>query len=120
MHKLIKLMLVASLLLTSTLSFGETKDLPQQVLFSNVNIFDGRSDKLQQNMHVLVSGNKISEISAEPLAVIQSTNMTVIDGKGKTLMPGLIDGHVHLTHGVKGGLPGFENSHWQYIGAVSA
>ena len=92
MNKLIKLVLVAALLLTSTLSAGEAKDLPKHVLFSNVNIFDGRSDKLQQNMHVLVSGNKISEISDEPLAVIQSTNMTVIDGKGKTLMPGLIDG----------------------------
>ena len=60
MNKLIKLVLVVSLLLTSTLSFGEAKDLPKQVLFSNVNIFDGRSDKLQQNMHVLVSGNKIA------------------------------------------------------------
>lgn len=59
MTKLSNLLLVASLLLTSTLAFGEAKYLPKQVLFLNVNIFDGRSDKLQQNMHVLVSGNKI-------------------------------------------------------------
>jgi imidazolonepropionase-like amidohydrolase len=120
MTKLIKLVLVASLILTSTLSFGAAKDLPKQVLFSNVNIFDGRSDKLQQNMHVLVSGNKISEISAEPLAVIQSTNMTVIDGKGKTLMPGLISSHVHLTHTlVDGGIPGWNAMTWEDIGAVA-
>jgi hypothetical protein len=54
---------------------------PKSVLFSNVNIFDGKTNKLQKDMHVLVFGNKISEISSEPLAVIQSTNMTVIDGK---------------------------------------
>ena len=50
----------------------------------------------------------------------KSVKVNVIDGGGKTLMPGLIDGHVHLTHGIEGGLAAFENAHWQYIGAVSA
>ena len=65
------------------------------VLFTNVMLWDGTSETLRK-ADVLVTGNKISEVSDEPLAVIQSTDMTVIDGDGRTLMPGLIDAHVHL------------------------
>jgi hypothetical protein len=52
---------------------------PQQgVLFTNVMVWDGTSEALRK-ADVLVTGNKISEVSDEPLAVIQSTDMTVID-----------------------------------------
>ena len=68
------------------------------VLFSNVNEFDGVTNQLHREMHVLVTGNKISEVSSEPLVVIQSTDMRVIDGKGMTLMPGLIEMHTHLMY----------------------
>jgi len=46
-------------------------------------------------MHVLVVDNLIETISDEPLAVIQTDNVTMIDGDGRTLMPGLIDAHWH-------------------------
>ncbi len=60
---------------------------PRITLISNVNVFDGKSDELQKNMHVLVKGNLIESISSEPLAVIQTDNVKVIDGGGRTLMP---------------------------------
>jgi imidazolonepropionase-like amidohydrolase len=47
-------------------------------------------------MHVLVEDNLIKQISAEPIAVDRSGNTTVIDGGGRTLMPGLIDMHTHI------------------------
>ena len=65
------------------------------VLFTNVMVWDGTSEALRK-ADVLVTGNTIAEVSDEPLAVIQSTDMTVIDGGGRTLMPGLIDAHSHL------------------------
>ena len=68
------------------------EDSPQ-VLFSNVNIFNGTEDRLYENHHVLVTGNKIERISAQPISV---DGALVIDGGGKTLMPGLIDGHAHV------------------------
>ena len=46
-------------------------------------------------MHVLVKDNLIETVSDEPLAVIQTDNVTMIDGGGRTLMPGLIDAHWH-------------------------
>jgi imidazolonepropionase-like amidohydrolase len=64
-------------------------------LFRNVRIFDGKSDKLSAPSHVLVRGNKIETISTDPIPTGQGANTTIIDGGGKTLMPGLIDAHVH-------------------------
>ena len=62
-------------------------------LFSNVDIFNGTENKLYEDHHVLVVDNKIAQISSTP---ISATDATVIDGQGKTLMPGLIDGHAHV------------------------
>lgn len=65
---------------------------PQVTLFTNVNVFDGVHEKLIKNANVVVTGNKISAVSTEPLAVAGGR---VIDGGGRTLMPGLIDAHWH-------------------------
>ncbi len=64
----------------------------ETILFTNVNVFDGKNEKLAQNANVLVEGNKIKTISTKP---IQANGATVIDGGGRTLMPGLIDAHYH-------------------------
>ena len=68
---------------------------PKLTLISNVNIFDGKTGKLHQNMHVLVKDNLIEQITNEPLAVTQTDNVTIIDGGGRTMMPGMIDVHWH-------------------------
>lgn len=68
-----------------------------QVLFENVRLFDGKSASLSAPMYVLVEGNLIKKISATPFNV--GNAVTRINGSGKTLMPGLIDVHVHLTFG---------------------
>lgn len=65
------------------------------VLFQNVQIFDGKSDKLSGPQNVLVRGNKIEKISAQPIPVDKSSNTTIINGDKRTLMPGLIDNHWH-------------------------
>jgi imidazolonepropionase-like amidohydrolase len=68
---------------------------PSRVLFTNVRIFDGTSEKLIQNGSVVVEGNMITGVSDEPLA---AANAVVIDGGGRTLMPGMIEGHGHVTY----------------------
>ncbi|WOH38828.1 amidohydrolase family protein [Thalassotalea fonticola] len=65
----------------------------KQTLFKNVNVFNGTENKLYDNLNVLVEGGLIKTISAD---MPDTTGATVIEGNGKTLMPGLIDGHVHL------------------------
>jgi imidazolonepropionase-like amidohydrolase len=45
---------------------------------------------------VLVRGNKIAKISIDPIPIDGDANTTILDGGGKTLMPGLIDAHAHI------------------------
>jgi imidazolonepropionase-like amidohydrolase len=64
-------------------------------LFQNVRIFDGKSGRLSAPSHVLVRGNTIEGISATPIATDRRADTVLIDGAGRTLMPGLIDNHWH-------------------------
>jgi imidazolonepropionase-like amidohydrolase len=66
------------------------------ILFENVQIFDGKSERLSAPSNVLVVGNKIQTISTASIATPQTPNLTRIDGGGRVLMPGLIDNHTHL------------------------
>jgi len=84
---------VTAILLFSTVSVFAQGDQPTQTLFTNVNVFDGVNEQLIENASVLVEGNMITAVSAKPLA---AANAVIIDGGGRTLMPGLIDSHVHL------------------------
>jgi len=63
-------------------------------LLQNVRIFDGKSAKLSAPSFVLVRGNVIEKISATPIPTDRGVTV-VIDGGGRTLMPGLIDVHWH-------------------------
>jgi len=92
MNKLIFSAVFAAL---TFLSFGvnAADDAPAQILITNVNIFDGKSDALSATSNVLIEGNMIKQISAE---AIDAGDATVIDGEGRTLMPGLVEAHAHL------------------------
>jgi imidazolonepropionase-like amidohydrolase len=65
---------------------------PNAILFKNVKVFDGKSDRLTASMSVLVVGNKIEKIGGN---VAAPEKATVIDAGARTLMPGLIDAHWH-------------------------
>jgi len=66
------------------------------VLFQNVRVFNGIARELSAPRHVLIRGNVIEKVSAEPIPLDHNAMTKVIDGTGKTLMPGLIDAHTHL------------------------
>jgi imidazolonepropionase-like amidohydrolase len=93
---------------------------PQQTLFTNVNIFNGTDNKLYENHNVLVEGNLIKSISSKPIPVNRSARTKVIDGGGRTLMPGLIDSHSHLNVLMPGGLKELEAAPWDRIASLAA
>src|SRR5499433_2014592 len=70
-----------------------TEEPMTRYLFRNVNLLDPAQDELLGGHEVLVEGETIREVSGRP---IQAGGATVIDGGGRTLMPGLIDCHVHV------------------------
>ena len=63
-----------------------------QVLFKNATLLDPHADALEGGVSVLVEGDTIREVAARP---IKAPKADVVDCKGRTLMPGLIDCHVH-------------------------
>src|SRR3954463_3010092 len=64
-----------------------------QFLFRNFSLLDPRWDEARGGYEVLVEGDTIKEVSSKP---IKARDAQVIDGGKRTLMPGLIDCHVHV------------------------
>ncbi|MDN5283727.1 MAG: amidohydrolase [Mucilaginibacter sp.] len=60
----------------------------------NVTLIDVNKNKLLPNQTVMIAGDIISGIYPSSIEIPASA--TVIDGKGKFLMPGLTDAHVHF------------------------
>ena len=58
-----------------------------------MHVFDGRRDTRIENTSVLVEDNLIKVVSTD---LSPADGTTVIDGDGRTLMPGLADTHTHL------------------------
>lgn len=75
-----------------------TKKPERPIAFVNANLFDGRSLKVTKGATVIVNGNRIAAVGAERKVTVPK-NAEVIDAKGKFLMPGLWDMHVHLSPG---------------------
>lgn len=65
-------------------------------LFTNARIVDGTAPEAGAPVSVLVEGGTIREVGK----AVSSAKAKVVDLKGKTLMPGLIDAHVHVVAGV--------------------
>lgn len=65
----------------------------QAMLFKNASLLDPLEGELLDAHHVLVEGDEIKEVSDRP---ITAPSARVVDLNGATLMPGLIDLHVHI------------------------
>ena len=63
------------------------------VVVKNCKILNTRSLALEAAANVLIEDGKISRISADEIAL---PDAQVVDAKGMTLMPGMIDCHVHV------------------------
>lgn len=85
---------IALLALLTLLQTTATASEPAEVLFRNVHVFDGRASALTPATDVLVRGNLITAVGPSLEA---AEHARVIEGEGRTLMPGLIDTHVHMT-----------------------
>jgi imidazolonepropionase-like amidohydrolase len=65
-----------------------------QLLFRNFQLLEPEIGELQAGHELLVEGDTVREVSGKP---IKADGADVIDCGGRTMMPGLIDSHVHVT-----------------------
>lgn len=65
----------------------------QDVAFTNVNVIPLNKERILQNQTVLIKNGTIAEIGSK---VKVPKTAQIIDGKGKYLIPGLMDMHTHL------------------------
>ena len=63
------------------------------IIFANCAVLDGTRRERREDHHVLVEGDRIRGVSDRPL---KTAVAETIDLSGRTLMPGLIDAHVHV------------------------
>jgi imidazolonepropionase-like amidohydrolase len=66
-----------------------------RTLFSDVMIFDGSGSDLFPGS-VVVEGNRIAAVVPAG-ETFDATGAQIINGKGRTLMPGMVEAHAHLT-----------------------
>ncbi|NKB72506.1 MAG: amidohydrolase family protein [Candidatus Latescibacteria bacterium] len=82
----LKLVAVCTLLLSAAVEAATTA-------ISNVRIFDG--EQLIESGSVVIAGGVVLGVGAD---ISWQDGAEVIDGNGYTLLPGLIDAHVHIGH----------------------
>lgn len=80
--------------ISTSITLAQTK----QTLIENVRLLDHKTAALTEPMNVLVSGQIIQKISSSAI-VVKDIDVVKINGNGKTLIPGLIDAHVHMVFG---------------------
>ncbi len=84
---------ISPLLETSPLKH-DVNNTRNGVAFTNCSIFDGCSPEVKNNMTVLVEGDRISRLGRNGQVDVPG-DFLIYDAEGQTIMPGLIDNHVH-------------------------
>lgn len=88
--------LALSLLITLIAPATAQQPPSPEIVFRNVRVLNVVKGELSPAADVVVRGNRIESIGPSTKA---TTGAKIIDGKGQTLMPGLIDAHVHIGFG---------------------
>jgi imidazolonepropionase-like amidohydrolase len=68
-----------------------------RLLVRNVRLVDGLADSARDDVDVTVDGARIAAIEPHQPGRSIPDATTVVDGRGRTLLPGLIDAHAHYT-----------------------
>ena len=80
---------------TSKLARALTRKPSRPLAFTNANLFDSETAKTIPNTTVLVEGNRVKAVGRDGKVKVPK-NAEVMDARGRLLMPGLWDMHVHI------------------------
>jgi predicted amidohydrolase YtcJ len=85
--------------LLTTISFlllSSSYAIAQTTIITNVQGYTLSDKQLKEFTAIQFTHDKIDKLFTKGETVPQSENVTIIDGQGKTLLPGLIDAHGHI------------------------
>ncbi|MDQ2773859.1 MAG: amidohydrolase family protein [Acidobacteriota bacterium] len=68
----------------------------QPIVLQDVRMIDGTGQPPRDHMQITIEGSKITEIRSALLRIAFPPNAKILNLEGKTVMPGIIDGHGHL------------------------
>jgi imidazolonepropionase-like amidohydrolase len=94
-------LLILGGLTTPVLVWAQTPPTPQTLAVRAGQMFDPKSGTNLKNQVVLIKGDRIVDVGPADRVQVPA-DARVIDLGGATLLPGLIDGHVHLTDAAGG------------------
>jgi imidazolonepropionase-like amidohydrolase len=67
------------------------------LLLRDVSVIDGIADEVRPRMDVIVEGERIVTVGPHEPERSLAAGTQVVEGSGRTLLPGLIDAHAHYT-----------------------
>lgn len=68
----------------------------QTTWITNVTIVDTKDGKLQPSQTIIVKGEKIVQVTRYNPKIKVPDSVNVVNGTGKFIMPGMVDGHIHF------------------------
>ena len=90
-----RLFLLLSLVISCTAALAQTAPAPKRVVIRAGHLLDVKNGKMLADQAIVIEGDKI--VSVGPASAAQMDGPTTIDLSRETVLPGLIDAHVHLT-----------------------
>ncbi len=93
---IIFLLLLSGCFYSSSVPPLAVKQFPEKLIYiKNINVFTGDPTlEILENVNILIANSRIMKIG---MFSPPETDCRIIDGKGKTVIPGLIDHHVHTS-----------------------
>ncbi|WP_119679457.1 amidohydrolase family protein [Indioceanicola profundi] len=87
------------------IGFTHAYDVPKgRIAFTNARVITMRGSEVIEDGTILVNGNRIEAVGPAAEVTVPA-DAEVVDAKGKTVMPGLIDGHWHGSMGANEIIP---------------
>ncbi len=72
------------------------QDAPRPIVLQDVRLIDGTGQPPRDHVQITITGGQITEIRSALLRIAFPPNAQVLNVSGKTVIPGLINGHGHL------------------------